>query len=309
MFIFCRKVIVNKPAMLSINGPVLLACNHPNSFLDSIILDTIIDKPVWSLARGDVFRNRFIIRILTSLKILPVYRTSEGVENLSTNYKTFDDCIRLFKNNAIVMIFSEGKCINEWHLRHLKKGTARLALKAWEENVSLVVLPVGINYSSFRRFSKNVFINFGDPIRPDTIDMEATEGIRHNIFNKKLRAQLELLVLEIPQQDRVQQAVRLVLPVPAWKRILLLLPAIAGLLLHAPIYIPLKKFTWKRTYNNDHYDSVLTALLFVCYPFYVLLIAGASFALTKSLWAFFLLPALPFTAWTYVQLKPQLDKI
>jgi 1-acyl-sn-glycerol-3-phosphate acyltransferase len=309
MFIFCRKVIVNKPAMLSINGPVLLACNHPNSFLDSIILDTIIDKPVWSLARGDVFRNRFIIRILTSLKILPVYRTSEGVENLSTNYKTFDDCIRLFKNNAIVMIFSEGKCINEWHLRHLKKGTARLALKAWEENVSLVVLPVGINYSSFRRFSKNVFINFGDPIRPDTIDMEATEGIRHNIFNKKLRAQLELLVLEIPQQDRVQQAVRLVLPVPAWKRILLLLPAIAGLLLHAPIYIPLKKFTWKRTYNNDHYDSVLTALLFVCYPFYVLLIAGASFTLTKSLWAFFLLPALPFTAWTYVQLKPQLDKI
>ena len=109
--------------------------------------------------------------MLTALKILPVYRTSEGAENLSENYKTFDACINIFKQKGVVAIFSEGKCINEWHLRPLKKGTARLAMKAWEENIPLKVLPVGINYSSFHRFGKNMFINFGEIITKEDFNM------------------------------------------------------------------------------------------------------------------------------------------
>ncbi|MBS1654119.1 MAG: 1-acyl-sn-glycerol-3-phosphate acyltransferase, partial [Bacteroidetes bacterium] len=102
LLIFCRKVIVNKPELLKLKGPLLLACNHPNSFLDAIILDVLFDQPVYSLARGDVFKKPFYIRLLTALKILPVYRTSEGVENLSENYKTFDACLDIFKKKGIV---------------------------------------------------------------------------------------------------------------------------------------------------------------------------------------------------------------
>ena len=102
---------------------MLLACNHPNSFLDSIIIDTLFKEDVWSLARGDAFKKPFL-KILAALKILPVYRPSEGVENLSENYKTFDACIEILRRNGVITIFSEGKCINEWHLRPLKKGTA-----------------------------------------------------------------------------------------------------------------------------------------------------------------------------------------
>jgi 1-acyl-sn-glycerol-3-phosphate acyltransferase len=152
--IFCRKIVINKPELLQIKGPVLLACNHPNSFLDSIILDTLFQQPIWSLARGDAFKKKFIGRILTSLKILPVYRTSEGVENLSENYKTFDACISLFKQKGIVTIFSEGKCINEWHLRPLKKGTARLAIKAWEENIPLMVIQLGLTTTPLQGLAK-----------------------------------------------------------------------------------------------------------------------------------------------------------
>ena len=93
--------------------------------------------------------------------MLPVYRVSEGVENLEHNYTTFDACEKLFEKNKIVLIFSEGRCINEWHLRPLKKGTARLALTAWQHNIPLKVLPLGINYSSFRKFGKNMHLNFG----------------------------------------------------------------------------------------------------------------------------------------------------
>src|SRR5690349_626968 len=171
MLIFRRHVIINKPGFLKRKGPLLLACNHPNSFLDATILADLFEEPVYSLARGDVFKKPFYRRILKALKMFPVYRTSEGVQNLGTNYETFDECKGVFRKNGIVLIFSEAKCINEWHLRPLRKGTARLSFASWEQNIPLHVLPVGINYSSFRRFSKNVFINFGEPILKTDFDL------------------------------------------------------------------------------------------------------------------------------------------
>jgi 1-acyl-sn-glycerol-3-phosphate acyltransferase len=305
--IYCRKIIINKPEFLKTKGPVLLACNHPNSFLDSVILDTIFEKDIWSLARGDVFKKPFYIRLLTSLKILPVYRTTEGVENLNENYKTFSSCIELFTDNAIVCIFSEGKCINEWHLRPLKKGTARLAIKAWEENIPLQVLPVGINYSSFRRFGKNIFLNFGNIIQKADINISQADGLRNQQFNEKLQSELKQLVFEIPRNDTVLEKQKLAVRITPVCKILLSLPALLGLLLHAPLYLPIKRFTLKRTKDNDHYDSVMTALLLVAYPFYLLLLILITLILFKWDYIWLLLIFGPFSAWSLVQLKKQVD--
>lgn len=307
MFIFCRKVIVNKPKLLKSEGPVLLACNHPNSFLDAVILDVLFEQPVWSLARGDVFTKKWAARMLYRLKILPVYRTSEGVENLSENYKTFDDCINLFRQGALVQIFSEGKCINEWHLRPLKKGTARLAIQAWKEGISLKVLPVGINYSSYYRFGKNMFINIGEPFDASAIDMNGSEGQRHQSFNTKLKEQLTGLVFEIPKTDKEAQWQRFEIRPSLIKRILLFTPSIIGWVLHAPLYLPIKSFTWKRTWNNDHFDSIMTGILLVTYPFYVLLVTLALLLITCNWWMLLAFILFPFTAWAHVQLKAQLD--
>ena len=306
--IFCRKISINKSGLLKIKGPVLLACNHPNSFLDSVILDTLFQQTIWNLARGDAFKKTFYTRLLTLLKILPVYRTSEGTENLSENYKTFDACISIFRQNGIVAIFSEGKCINEWHLRPLKKGTARLAIKAWEEAIPLKVLPLGINYSSFSRFGKNIFLNFGEIITSNDLDMKMAEGLRHQSFNDQLRSQLEKLVFEIPKKDRQAQAAKLEIKPSLLKKILLAIPAAIGWLIHWPLYLPVKRFTWKRTYENDQYDSVMTAILLFTYPIYLLIITAVCRFLLDSCWLFFLLLLVPFTAWAYIQLKPQLDK-
>src|SRR6185503_5127164 len=91
--IFCRKIIINYPDLLKEKGPMILASNHPNSFLDAVIMDILFEQPIWSLTRGDAFLGKRINRILFKLKMLPVYRMREGVENLSQNYKTFDACI------------------------------------------------------------------------------------------------------------------------------------------------------------------------------------------------------------------------
>ncbi|HEX5154573.1 MAG TPA: 1-acyl-sn-glycerol-3-phosphate acyltransferase [Parafilimonas sp.] len=307
-WIFCRKIVINKKEVLKEKGPLLLACNHPNSFLDSVMLDILFEQPVWSLARGDSFINSTVSRFFKAVRIMPLYRTSEGMENLSENYKTFDACLNIFKENGVVHIFSEGKCINEWHLRPLKKGTARLAVKAWEENIPLKVLPVGINYSSFRRFGKNIFINFGETIAKENIEWNGADGARNLSFTNQLRRQLEHLVFKIDKKDKARQSDLLEQRPSLFTKILLSVPAAAGWLLHAPLYLPVKSFVLKKFNHTDHYDSVLTGILIFSYPVYLLLIISLLFLFIKSAWVFLMCLIMPFTAWCYVQVKEQLDK-
>src|ERR1051325_730639 len=307
MLIFCRRIIINKPDRLKKKGPLLLACNHPNSFLDAAIIADLFKYPVYSLTRGDVFKKPFYGKILTALKMLPIYRTSEGTENLGINYETFEDCKNIFKKEGIVLIFSEAKCINEWHLRPLRKGTARLAFSSWDEDIPLEVLPVGINYSSFRRFSKNIFINFGESMTQNDFDLNEAHGKRNQAFNNKLQAQLEQLVFEIDKNDTKKQRLLLEEKPSPLTKIILFIPAIIGWLIHAPLYLPIKKITYKKTRDNDHYDSVLVASLLFIYPLYLVLLTAIAILLTKNFYFLLLTFALPFTAWAYVQLKQQLD--
>ena len=290
------------------DGPLLLAANHPNSFLDAIILDILFKKPIWSLARGDVFKKPFYIKLLTKLKILPVYRTSEGVENLDVNYKTFDACKEVFKSNGAVLMFSEGKCINEWHLRPLKKGTARLAISTWQDAIDLKVLPVGINYNSFRKFGKNIFLNFGTIITKEDILSFDTDGKKNLAFNDKLNKELTQLVFEISPTDVERKKDLLTVKQNNITKVLLALPALIGLLLNAPLYLPVQFFTRTKAKDSDHYDSVLLALLIFIYPFYLLLVTALLFWLTCSWISLFSLLVFPFTAWAFVQLKTQLDQ-
>jgi len=301
--IFFSRIVVNKPQLLESKGPLLLACNHPNSFLDAVLLDILFKRPIWSLARGDVFKKPLYIKLLYKLKILPVYRTREGAENLEENYKTFNACKELFRQNSIVLIFSEGLCINEWHLRPLKKGTARLAFSTWQEGTPLKVLPVGINYSSFSRIGTNVLINFGELIESSNFNLNDVDGKNNLVFNQQLESQLRRLVFEIPKDDYALQKEMLDIPLKVYWRTLLFLPALTGYLLNAPLFIPVKAYVRYRVKNTDHFDSVMMAALTFIYPGYLLVVSFVFFLITCSGYSLFSLIVLPFTAWCFVKLK------
>ena len=305
--IFCRKIIINKPELLKEKGPMILACSHPNSFLDAVLIDILFEKPIWSLTRGDAFLNKRITKLFYKLKMLPVYRPSEGVENLSENYKTFDSCIDLFKRGEIVLIFSEGICVNEWHLRPLKKGTARLAYKCQQENIPLKILPVGINYSSFKRFGKNLFVNFGTIFTANDFDRTLSDGAWNQVFNNKLEQELHPLVFEIEKKDKKKQKELLEIKPSLLTKILLAIPAAIGWLFHAPLYLPIKYWVHKKYNNTGHLDAMQIVLSLFIYPFYLLLIVLLSFFIFKTGWVFLLFFILPITAWSYVQVKGQLD--
>jgi 1-acyl-sn-glycerol-3-phosphate acyltransferase len=291
--------------VLKKNGPILIACNHPNSFLDAIILAALFKKPIYSLARGDVFKKKWISRILTSLNILPVFRISEGAENLNTNYDTFAKCREIFKQNGVVLIFSEGLCINEWKLRSLKKGTARLAFSAWEEGIDLTVIPTGINYQSFRSFGKNIQLNFGTPILKNSFNMTESEGANTKLFNEQLKNELKSLVVEINSQEKEIIKNTFHINQHPIKKSILIIPSFIGKIIHAPLFIPIRKTSWKNFGKMDHYDSVVVGLLFFLYPLYLLLISSIIFVLFGGWYWLLVFLILPFFAWSFIQLKNQ----
>ncbi|RYZ00703.1 MAG: hypothetical protein EOO11_00585 [Chitinophagaceae bacterium] len=305
--LFCRHIDVLPRGLLQAKGPLLLAANHPNSFLDGIILTILLDRPLYSLARGDAFAHPALRRIMKPFHLLPVYRTSEGVENLQHNYGTFTACQDVFRKGGIVLIFSEGGCVNEWHLRPLRKGTARLAISSWQQGIPLTVLPLGFNYNRFRNFGKNVFIRCGAPIDAAAVLQEESDGKQLLQFNSQLREGLEGLVYEIDPHDTATLKRLVAVPHPLAKRLLLAPLAGLGALLHAPLYFPLKAVTQAR-FNNDHFDSVLVALLLILYPLYLLICFGIALIWLPALAALSVFVLLPGCAWATVQLKDQLAK-
>lgn len=301
LHLYCRNVVINKKEIISLKGPLLIAANHPNSFLDAIILATLFKSPIHSLARGDAFAGKLITRLLSSLNMLPVYRVSEGVENLEHNYETFDACQNIFKQNGIVLIFSEGRCINEWHLRPLKKGTARLAFDAWEKGIPLKVLPLGINYNSFRKFGKVLHLNFGAIISKEDFADDIYSGRTIVSFNQKLKYELEQLVYEIKRDDSTSRKKYFSAKNSFLKNLILFLPAFAAVIIHAPLYFAIH-FAIKNK-AEDHYDSVMTGLLFFVYPIYCIMIS-VLLALVFGSWTLlWLLVLIPFTLWSYVQIN------
>lgn len=303
LHLYVRHLKINEKKWLSAKGPLLLACNHPNSFLDAIIFCSLFNRPVYSLARGDVFKNKMTNALLKSLNMLPVYRTSEGVENLEHNYSTFSACKEIFKQNGIVLIFSEGKCINEWHLRPLKKGTARLALSSWEDGIPLQVLPTAINYQRFYSYDKDVHISFGNIITQNDVDQNNGFGRSALSFNNLLQNELQPLVYEIDRTDIEKRKEIFGFKTPVWKKVLLAIPAALGWLLHLPLYFPAFQLAKKLGKNNGHYDSIMVAFLMLAYPIYILLFTALVYVLSKSFFSLLLLIVMPFCAWSYLWVK------
>ena len=302
--IYCTRIIINKPEVLKSKGPLLFASNHPNSFLDGMILTTLMDEPLYSLAMGDAFKNTFVNTLLRKLKLLPVYRTSEGPENLEHNYTTFEACRETFRKNGLVLIFSEGACENEWHLRPLKKGTARLAIATWKDGVPLRVLPTAFNYSSFRRFGKELHLSFGDSIDREEVLKHETDGKLFLSFNEQLNSQLQQMVYEIHSNDK--QEIRRLFSIHIKSSLFyLVVPAIFGWLLHAPLFYASKLFA-EFFRRSGHYDSILTSVLLLLYPFYLVIVTILAFSFISWV-ALFMIVILPLTARAATHVKYQLN--
>ncbi len=358
LLIYCRKVVFTNSNLLKEKGPLLLACNHPNSFFDAILLGAFFKQPVHFLARGDAFKNPLAAKILSALKLIPIYRLKEGKEYLALNDATFERCKQILKEGGIVLIFSEGLCENQWKLRPFKKGTARIALNTWKHFDMIHqfrILPVSLNYNSFRRFSKHVVIAFGEPIIYNDIPLEINEAEQIVILNKLLYVRLEkktliekgnsdIIQFLITNLQLIKNQIHNAIAVLKEKQSLLLtsdyktiisrlaknkkitfinttifsdllllvilfIPALIGLLIHLPLYLPLNNFIKKKTNGTVFYHSALFGALIILYPIYVLLILLLLTVIFKNPVYFLLILIMPLLALLHLVWKDCFESI
>ena len=217
-------------------------------------------------------------------------------ENTHGTYEFHETRLELLKKNQTILIFSEGLCVNEWQLRQLKKGTARLALLALNENINnVLVQPVNINYSSFKNNPKEILINFNQEIEVTTIE-KTTENNFYRNFNIKLNVGiLDNMIVKNDSLD-IQLFIK---KSNHLKKIFLSIPAFIGFLTQYWFYKIFKTFALKKTINSVFYDSVLFGMLLIFYPIIVVLFAVIIGLLTNFYIGMLVFIALPISAYCY----------
>lgn len=167
--VYFKRSQIKNAKSIKVKGPVIIAMNHPNAFMDPIAFTTLVFPPrVRYLARGDAFKKGIVTTLLESFGIIPIFRIQDGgKEGLKKNDETYDRVNTLLKNNQKIIIFAEGLCIQERRLRPLKKGVPRMVFGAMDAHdlKDLTVVPVGINYTDPSQFRGTIFCNVGEPIK------------------------------------------------------------------------------------------------------------------------------------------------
>jgi len=197
--IYCSNIQADGKYPLKSKGPLILASNHPNSFLDAIIIASCFREPVHFLALGEI-TDKFLFRpVMDIFHIIPVYRLKDKNENQDLNEKSFSLCVDVLLKNGIVLIFSEGISENKWQLRSIKKVTARITMAAMNQESlksKLRIQPIGINYNSFDGACKTVLIQFAEPILIRERLAGNTDAEKIQSLNALLRENINDMVLQ-----------------------------------------------------------------------------------------------------------------
>jgi len=138
---------------IPVGGPLLIAVNHQNALVDSLIVGWLVPRPISMTAKATLADNPFIAILFRILHVVPLRRVSDEAQrsnglpvDRSRNAGAFKEILNLLGRNGAVLIFPEGKSHNEIGLEPLKTGLARLALQARDKSAikGLRILPLGL---------------------------------------------------------------------------------------------------------------------------------------------------------------------
>ena len=288
-WIFAKRLSIFNHDATKIVTPMILGMNHPNSFLDAVIVGAVMDHRVHFITRSGVFKNPIVRKILRSVNMIPIYRMTDGKEQLANNDATFEEVRKVLQRGEHVLIFVEGFCKHQTTLQlPLKKGAPRMLMQAWADGLDVTFLPVWVRYNSFVEFPKSFDINFGKQFGKEVVKEGMESGAASMAINKAAEVQLQKLS-EITNVDN-----RIKIP-----KFLLFIPAMLGLLTHILFYFPLERLAWKLR-GEQYYDSILFCMMAFLYPFYLLSIAALLYFVVGGWWAIASVIVLPMLAKSYV---------
>lgn len=189
-----KRITIIGKQHLSKNHPLIFAPNHQNALMDPLaVLCTTPMQPVW-LARADIFKMKFVRPILRFLKIMPVYRIRDGKEKLGENERIFDQAIEVLEHGKQLGLFPEAAHSGKRQMLPHKKAVPRIAFLAESKNkfkLGLQIIPVGIYYSHYWHFNRELLVNYGAPInlkdykkQYETNPFIATQQLREEISKR-----------------------------------------------------------------------------------------------------------------------------
>jgi 1-acyl-sn-glycerol-3-phosphate acyltransferase len=165
LWFFFKAVTVRHPERVPREGPALLCINHPNNFIDSLVVGAAVRRKVHYMATAAMFRNPLVARFLSAAGAIPVYRKQDDPDKMDKNADTFAACAAAFERGAVVAIYPEGTTHAEARVQRIKTGAARIGL-AWEalHPRTLTMLPVGLTFEARKSFRARVLISFGPSV-------------------------------------------------------------------------------------------------------------------------------------------------
>jgi 1-acyl-sn-glycerol-3-phosphate acyltransferase len=143
-------------------GPLLLASNH-RSFLDPFVIGTLIKRPVYYMAKRELFEKRWQAWILNALGAFPVDRGVGDGDAMATARKILErgDC---------VVLFPEGTRIRRGALADPRRGVGRLALETGTPVAPVAVIGTEEVRRGWRIRPRKVRLRVGRPLNYPTVE-------------------------------------------------------------------------------------------------------------------------------------------
>jgi len=208
--VFFREYKVNSKTKIPSEGPLIVVSNHPSTFMDPIIVASLLEQNVHFIAKGTLFNS--VVRgwlMRNVMNSIPIHRKQDNSGDKKMNDAVFEQCFEFLESKGTMIIFPEGTSILERKLRPIKTGTARIALGAEARNdfnLGIRILCVGINYSNAPNFRSNVWINVEELIHLSDYQEKYQDNDKEavRLLTNKIQEQLEknIIVTQDEEEDQ-----------------------------------------------------------------------------------------------------------
>ena len=188
------------------DSAIIYAPNHTNALMDALVILAMDRKAKVFVARADIFKKPILAKIFKFLKIMPIMRMRDGIDEVKKNNQTIEKAVNVLRDKVPFCIFPEGQHQAKYSSLPLSKGIFRIAFQAQDlmPDMPLYIVPVGIRYGHFFRFRSTVHVQIGDPINvKDFIAEHAdyTPQEQMNIVKDILAERMRSSIFYIPDDE------------------------------------------------------------------------------------------------------------
>ncbi len=144
------------------SGPVLFAANH-RSFLDPFVIGALTRRPVYYMAKRELFERPWQAFLLSSLGAFPVDRGAGDQHAMAT-------ARAILQRGDCVVVFPEGTRVRPGPLGPPHRGVGRLALQTGAPVVPVAVIGTEDVRRGWRIRPRKVTLRCGRPLRYPMVD-------------------------------------------------------------------------------------------------------------------------------------------